>query len=186
MKSREPRPWVCPMGCRAGSTAGCPAGRPWVAAPAACRGPAARACPRRGPAAKGAPRAVTVCSRGGGRGGPSGSRPQEGERRRAGARAEEGASVAERSRTRIRNVALVGHHGAGKTTLAEALLAATGTITRQGSVEKGNTVCDTEPEAVNRQLSISLAVAPFVLDGVKVNVLDTPGYPDFECDVLAA
>ena len=86
----------------------------------------------------------------------------------------------------VRNVALVGHHGAGKTTLAEALLAATGTISRQGSVEKGNTVCDTEPEAVNRQLSISLAVAPFVLDGIKVNVLDTPGYPDFECDVLAA
>lgn len=86
----------------------------------------------------------------------------------------------------IRNVALVGHHGAGKTTLAEALLAATGTIPRQGSVERGNTVCDVEPESVSRHLSVGLALAPFLFEGVKVNVLDTPGYPDFDADLYAA
>ncbi len=94
--------------------------------------------------------------------------------------------MAERSRTRIRNVALVGHHGAGKTTLAEALLAATGTIPRQGSVERGNTVCDFEPEETSRQLSVSMAIAPFEVDGVKVNLLDAPGYADFAADMTAA
>ena len=83
----------------------------------------------------------------------------------------------------IRNVALVGHHGAGKTTLAEALLAATGAIPRQGSVEQGTTVCDFEPEEMARQLSVSLAIAPFSLDGVKVNLLDAPGYADFAADM---
>jgi elongation factor G len=86
----------------------------------------------------------------------------------------------------IRNVALVGHHGAGKTTLAEALLAVTGAISRQGTIERGNTVCDTDPESVSRHLSVGLAVAPFFLDGVKVNVVDTPGYPDFDADLHTA
>ena len=88
--------------------------------------------------------------------------------------------------TAIRNVALVGHHGAGKTTLAEALLAATGTIPRRGSVEKGTTTCDFEPEEISRQLSISTALAPFTVNGVKVNLLDTPGYADFASEMLAA
>ncbi|HVX22460.1 MAG TPA: elongation factor G [Acidimicrobiales bacterium] len=86
----------------------------------------------------------------------------------------------------IRNVALVGHHGAGKTTLAEALLAATGAIPRQGSVDRGTTVCDFEPEETSRHLSISLAVAPTTVDGVKVNLLDTPGYADFTADMEMA
>jgi len=86
----------------------------------------------------------------------------------------------------IRNVALVGHHGAGKTTLAEALLASTRTIPRQGSVERGSTVCDFEPEETSRQLSVSLAVAPFFLDGAKVNVIDAPGYADFAADMHTA
>ncbi|HEX3946075.1 MAG TPA: elongation factor G, partial [Acidimicrobiales bacterium] len=86
----------------------------------------------------------------------------------------------------IRNVALVGHHGAGKTTLAEALLVATGAISRQGSVERGTTVCDFEPEATDRQLSVALAVAPIEVDGVKVNLLDTPGTIDFAADVQTA
>ena len=82
--------------------------------------------------------------------------------------------------TAIRNVALVGHHGAGKTTLAEALLAwRPGAIARRGSVEKGTTTCDFEPEEITRQLSISTALAPFTVNGVKVNLLDTPGYADF-------
>ena len=88
--------------------------------------------------------------------------------------------------TAIRNVALVGHHGAGKTTLAEALLAATGAIARRGSVEKGTTTCDFEPEEISRQLSISTALAPFTVNGVKVNLLDTPGYADFASEMLAA
>jgi elongation factor G len=90
------------------------------------------------------------------------------------------------SPTNIRNVVLVGHHGAGKTTLAEALLAATGAIPRQGSVERGTTVCDFEPEEVARHLSVSLAIAPFSLDDVKVNLLDAPGYADFAADMHTA
>jgi elongation factor G len=88
--------------------------------------------------------------------------------------------------TAIRNVALVGHHGAGKTTLAEALLASTGAIARRGSVEKGTTVMDFEPEEVSRQLTISTSLAPITVNGVKVNVLDTPGYADFAGEMLTA
>ncbi len=88
--------------------------------------------------------------------------------------------------TAIRNVALVGHHGAGKTTLAEALLAATGSVARRGSVEKGSTVMDFEPEEVARQLSISTSLAPFIVNGVKVNLLDTPGYADFAGEMITA
>jgi elongation factor G len=88
--------------------------------------------------------------------------------------------------TAIRNVALVGHHGAGKTTLAEALLAATGAIARRGSVEKGSTTMDFEPEEVARQLSISTALASCAVNGVKVNLLDTPGYADFASEMLTA
>jgi elongation factor G len=94
--------------------------------------------------------------------------------------------VAPLSPSNIRNVALAGHHGAGKTTLAEALLAVSGAIPRQGSVERGTTVCDFEPEETSRQLSVGSAIAPFVLDGVKVNLMDTPGYADFAADALAA
>ncbi len=88
--------------------------------------------------------------------------------------------------TATRNVALVGHHGAGKTTLAEALLAATGAVARRGSVEKGSTVMDFEPEEVARQLSISTSLAPFIVNGVKVNLLDTPGYADFAGEMVTA
>jgi elongation factor G len=94
--------------------------------------------------------------------------------------------VPHRSPSDIRNVALVGHHGAGKTTLAEALLVASGAIPRQGSVERGTTVCDFEPEETSRQLSVSLATAPFDVDGVRVNLLDAPGYADFAGDVQLA
>ena len=86
----------------------------------------------------------------------------------------------------IHNVCLIGHHGAGKTALAEALLAVTGTIPRLGSVEKGTTVCDFEPEETQRQLSVSLSIAPFELEGVKVNLLDAPGYADFSAELSIA
>lgn len=87
---------------------------------------------------------------------------------------------------KIRNVALVGHGGAGKTTLAEALLFASGALTRMGRVEDGTAVCDFDPEEQRRGISVSLALAPFELDGHKVNLLDAPGYADFVGDVAAA
>jgi len=87
---------------------------------------------------------------------------------------------------KIRNVALVGHGGSGKTTLAEALLFVAGAIPRLGKVEDGNTVCDFDPEEARRGISVSLAMAPFEHDGHKVNVIDTPGYADFVSDVAAA
>ncbi|MFY1575566.1 elongation factor G-like protein EF-G2 [Verrucosispora sp. WMMD703] len=86
---------------------------------------------------------------------------------------------------RIRNVVLVGHSGAGKTTLVEALLAASGTIPRAGSVTDGTTVCDHDPAAVRQQRSVALACAPLVHDGIKVNLLDTPGYADFVGELRA-
>ncbi|HJW00387.1 MAG TPA: elongation factor G-like protein EF-G2 [Arthrobacter sp.] len=79
----------------------------------------------------------------------------------------------------VRNVALVGHSGAGKTLLIEALLAANGTITRKGSIADGTTVSDSDPSAVHQQRSVTLSVVPLVLGDTKVNLLDTPGYPDF-------
>jgi elongation factor G len=87
---------------------------------------------------------------------------------------------------RVRNVALVGHGGSGKTTLAEALLRHAGVITRAGRVEDGTTVCDTEPEEVKRGISLSLTVAPLECGEHKINLIDTPGYLDFVADVRAA
>lgn len=86
----------------------------------------------------------------------------------------------------IRNIALVGHSGAGKTTLVEALLLATGTISRAGRVEDGTTVCDFDDAEMRQQRSVSLALAPFEHSGVKLNLLDTPGYPDFVGDLRAS
>jgi elongation factor G len=87
---------------------------------------------------------------------------------------------------KLRNVALVGHGGAGKTSLAEALLYVTGTITRLGRVEDGTTTTDFDPEEARRQISVSLGLAPFEYEGCKITVLDTPGYADFVSDVAAA
>jgi len=86
----------------------------------------------------------------------------------------------------IRNVALVGHGGAGKTSLAEALLHRAGATTRLGRVEDGTTVCDYDPEEHKRGISLSLSVAPFEWRDHKVNLIDTPGYADFMGDVSAA
>ncbi|MGK3650511.1 elongation factor G-like protein EF-G2 [Pseudarthrobacter enclensis] len=79
----------------------------------------------------------------------------------------------------IRNIALIGHSGAGKTLLIEALLAANGMITRKGSIADGTTVSDSDPAAVHQQRSVSLSLVPLMVAGTKVNLLDTPGYPDF-------
>lgn len=86
---------------------------------------------------------------------------------------------------KIRNVALVGHSGAGKTTLAEALLYRAGTVSRLGRVEDGNTVTDFDPEEHERGHSLSLALAPFEWHGHKINIIDTPGFADFVADVYA-
>jgi elongation factor G len=75
----------------------------------------------------------------------------------------------------IRNVALVGPSGAGKTTLVEALLAATGVISRAGTVTDGTTVCDHDPAAVRQQRSVTLAIAPLHHADIKINLVDTPG-----------
>jgi elongation factor G len=85
----------------------------------------------------------------------------------------------------VRNVAIVGHSGSGKTTLVEALLHATATIGRLGSVTDGTTVSDFDPAEVKQQRSVSLSVAPIEHDGVKVNLLDTPGYADFVGELRA-
>src|SRR5215468_1364684 len=85
----------------------------------------------------------------------------------------------------VRNVVLVGHSGAGKTTLAEALLVATGTIQRAGRVEDGTTVSDFDEVEIRQQRSVNLTLAPFTHAGVKVNLLDTPGYADFTGDLRA-
>ncbi len=86
---------------------------------------------------------------------------------------------------KIRNVALIGHSGAGKTTLVEALLAATGTIQRPGRVEEGTTVSDFDEIEVRQQRSVNLTLSPITHAGVKVNLLDTPGYADFTGDLRA-
>ncbi|MEV4284646.1 elongation factor G-like protein EF-G2 [Nonomuraea bangladeshensis] len=85
----------------------------------------------------------------------------------------------------IRNVVLVGHSGAGKTTLVEQLLAATGTVQRPGRVEDGNTVSDFDEVEVRQQRSVNLAVAPLTHNGIKINLIDTPGYADFVGDLRA-
>ena len=85
----------------------------------------------------------------------------------------------------VRNVVLVGHSGAGKTTLAEALLAATSTIQRLGRVEDGSTVSDFDEVEIRQQRSVNLTPLPLVHNDVKVNLLDTPGYADFMGDLRA-
>lgn len=86
----------------------------------------------------------------------------------------------------LRNVALVGHQGAGKTSLVEALLFNTGAINRLGRVEEKNTVSDYEEDEKERGLSLSTTLVPCEFNNHKINVLDTPGYTDFQGDVKNA
>lgn len=87
---------------------------------------------------------------------------------------------------KIRNVALVGHGGAGKTTLTEALLHRAGVLSRPGRVEDGSTVTDFDPEEQKRGLSVAVGLAPFEWEDHKINVLDCPGYADFAPEARAA
>ena len=86
----------------------------------------------------------------------------------------------------IRNVALLGHGNSGKTTLAESMLYLTGAIDRQGKITDGNTVCDYDAEETKRQITISMSLAPVEYAGAKINVLDCPGYFDFDGEVACA
>src|SRR3954447_449243 len=96
-----------------------------------------------------------------------------------------GTAPAPRAADKLRNVALVGHAGAGKTTLAEALLVGTGALTRAGRVEDGTTCLDTEEVEVRQQRSVSLGVATVEHAGHRVTLLDTPGSPDFVGELRA-
>ncbi len=86
----------------------------------------------------------------------------------------------------IRNVALVGHQGAGKTSLVEALLFTTGAISRMGKVAEGTTVSDFDEDEKSRQLSITTSLIPIEFENCKINLLDTPGYTDFQGEVKNA
>jgi len=86
----------------------------------------------------------------------------------------------------IRNVALVGHQGSGKTTLAEAMLYDTGALKRPGTVAEGTTVSDYHPSEKERQMSVFASLLHVEYRGNKINVIDTPGYPDFVGEVAAS
>ena len=86
----------------------------------------------------------------------------------------------------IRNIALVGHGDAGKTSLTSALLYSSGKVKRLGNVEEGNTVTDFEEDEIERSISISTALAHLEWKGFKINILDTPGYRTFILDTRAS
>src|SRR5438045_9153426 len=86
---------------------------------------------------------------------------------------------------RIRNVALVGHRGSGKTSLNEALLFQAGAVNRLGSVVDGTTVADSAADEKARQMSVSASLASLEGESKKVNVIDTPGAPSSVADALA-
>ena len=87
---------------------------------------------------------------------------------------------------RIRNVAVTGHGGSGKTSLVETLLHLIGATSRLGKVDDGTSILDTDPEEHKRRITINMALASFTHDGTKINLLDTPGFADFEGDRRAA
>jgi elongation factor G len=105
--------------------------------------------------------------------------------RLAGAGVADAAAYLPDSPAAIRNVVLVGPSGSGKTSLVESLLVATGVLNRPGRVEDGTTVSDYDEAEIRQQRSVGLSLAPLVLDGLKINLLDTPGYADFVGELRA-
>jgi elongation factor G len=94
--------------------------------------------------------------------------------------------VAHKGAQRIRNIAIVGHRGSGKTSLNEAILHEAGVLNRLGNVGDGSTVSDSEPDEAEREMSISASLSSFEHDDRKINLIDTPGEPSFVADALAA
>ena len=94
--------------------------------------------------------------------------------------------MAHKGPQRIRNIAIVGHRGSGKTSLNEALLFEAGVINRLGSVADGTTVSDSEPDEQEREMSISAGMSSFEHEDRKLNLIDTPGDPSFVADAVAA
>lgn len=88
--------------------------------------------------------------------------------------------------TQLRNLALVGHAASGKTTLAESILFAAGATKRRGTIAEGNTTSDYHPDEIARKHSINTSLLSFNSGGIKVNILDTPGYSDFTGEVRSA
>src|SRR3989304_8170769 len=86
----------------------------------------------------------------------------------------------------IRNVVLLSHSGAGKTSLSEAVLFTAGAITRLGKVDAGTTTSDYDPDEIKRKISINLTLLPLKWQETKINLVDTPGYSDFAGEVRAA
>ncbi len=87
---------------------------------------------------------------------------------------------------KIKNVGLVGHSGAGKTSLSEALLFNCGIVSRIGKVADGNTVSDYDPEEIKRKISIHATLLPIEYQNYKINFIDTPGYTDFSGETISA
>jgi len=89
------------------------------------------------------------------------------------------------STDKVRNVVLVGHGGAGKTSLAEAMLFMAGETKRLGTVDDGHSTLDSDPEEIKRTMTVNLSLVPLMHMGVKINVIDTPGFADFTGDAVA-
>ncbi len=87
---------------------------------------------------------------------------------------------------KLRNIALVSHGGAGKTSLGEAMLFHTGAVNRIGKVEEGNSISDFEEEEIRRTQSLSTSILPIEFGAHKINVLDTPGFMDFVGEAISA
>src|SRR5213594_1049188 len=85
---------------------------------------------------------------------------------------------------KVRNVGVVGHGGVGKTSLVEAMLFATGAVTRLGRVDDGSTTTDYDPDEIKRKMSVTAALAPVEWQNTKINVIDAPGYADFFGEVV--
>lgn len=86
----------------------------------------------------------------------------------------------------LRNVAVIGHSGSGKTSLTEALLFCTNSVDRLGKIEDENTVSDYDIEEKRRKISISTSIAPCEWKDTKINIIDAPGYFDFAGEVIEA
>src|SRR3989449_9432490 len=98
----------------------------------------------------------------------------------------QGAPMKPTTPDRIRNVALISHGGAGKTSLAEAMLFDAGAIQRLGSVDAGTATLDWDADEQKRKQSINLAIGSLEHDEVRITLVDTPGYADFQSDVIEA